>query len=102
VNETHDSIMRDMGLEEVVHQERSYRRGYHQAWDAAIDAIFDMLDAGLSSKDAYSLSALYVNSLALWRVEDAEIRIAPPRFCRATLWEALQIHRRKHDGKEDV
>jgi hypothetical protein len=89
-------IMRNLftpeGLAQAREEERAFRRGYHQGFDAAADAIRKLLlDDDMPAQDAYALIALHTNRLAVWRIEETERFIVPPTFDRSTLQETLDI-----------
>lgn len=77
--------------------EKAFRRGYHQAWDTALQEIFAMLDEEVSIKDARAVSALYVNSIAAWRAKAADEMTPPPSFERNVLLEALRRYREEQE-----
>jgi hypothetical protein len=93
LNRTPGQIQADAEAE--FDRERSFRRGYHQGWDAALEAIFKMWDEQMSKKDAYALAALHENALARWRATEREQFLPPPSFVKAHLLEAWKNYREK-------
>lgn len=88
------TFLRNGPSKQLIHEEQAFRRGYHQGYDQAIEHIFDLLDKGLGVDDAYSLSALYVNLIGVWRTEGIDQFIVPPSFDQQQLQATLQLRRK--------
>lgn len=86
--------------EDFIHDERTYRRGYHQGYYQAVEDVSRLLDSHLSQKDIYALIALHCNLIAVWRTENVDQRIVPPHFNKLSLLETVE-HRRAIRAQDD-
>lgn len=89
-------IMRNLftpeGLAQAREEERSFRRGYHQGYNEAVEDIFRLLLVDeMQATEVKPLAALHTNLLAVWRIEETERFIVPPAFNRSNLQETLGL-----------
>lgn len=71
-----------------------YRKGYHQAYDKALEDVFTLLKKGVSVEEAYALTALQANLIGDWRASLEDWYVEPPPFDLESLQETLALRRR--------
>lgn len=73
---------------------QAYRNGYHQAYDRALNDVFDLLKKGMSVDEAHALTALQTNLIGAWRADGPDQCNLPPPFNQRALQETLALHRK--------